>query len=61
MVFLKGYVCGGAQVSSLHANFIVNNGTATAQDVITIIMEIRHRVKEKYGIELQPEIKFIGF
>jgi UDP-N-acetylmuramate dehydrogenase len=58
---LKGYTVGGASVSELHANFIVNNGTATAADVIAIIMHIRKRVREEYGHELQPEIRFIGF
>jgi UDP-N-acetylmuramate dehydrogenase len=58
---LKGYTVGGASVSELHANFIVNNGSATAADVVAIIMHIRQRVKEDYGHELQPEIRFIGF
>ncbi|MDR0347785.1 MAG: UDP-N-acetylmuramate dehydrogenase [Coriobacteriales bacterium] len=58
---LKGYTVGGASVSEMHANFIINNGTATAADVIAIIMYIRNRVKEEYGKELQPEIRFIGF
>jgi UDP-N-acetylmuramate dehydrogenase len=58
---LKGYTVGGASVSELHANFIVNNGSATAADVIAIIMHIRECVKENYGQELQPEIRFIGF
>jgi UDP-N-acetylmuramate dehydrogenase len=58
---LKGYTVGGASVSTLHANFIVNNGMATAADVIAIIMHIRERVKEEYGQELQPEIRFVGF
>jgi UDP-N-acetylmuramate dehydrogenase len=60
-VGLKGYMVGGAQVSERHANFIINNGTATAADVVAIIMEIRRRVKDEYGTELQPEIRFIGF
>jgi UDP-N-acetylmuramate dehydrogenase len=58
---LKGYTVGGASVSELHANFIINNGSATATDVLAIIMHIRQRVKEDYGHELQPEIRFIGF
>ncbi|MDR2109193.1 MAG: UDP-N-acetylmuramate dehydrogenase [Coriobacteriales bacterium] len=60
-VGLKGYTVGGAQVSELHANFIINNGSATATDVVAIIMEIRRRVKEEHGTELQPEIRFLGF
>ena len=58
---LKGYRIGGAEVSTKHANFIVNNGSATAADVLAIIMEIRRRVKDVYGTELQTEIRFIGF
>ena len=58
---LKGYTVGGARVSEVHANFIVNDGQATAADVVAIIMHIRGRVKEEYGQELQPEIRFIGF
>jgi UDP-N-acetylmuramate dehydrogenase len=58
---LKGHAVGGARVSDVHANFIVNEGGATAADVIAIIMYVRERVKEAYGTELQPEIRFIGF
>jgi UDP-N-acetylmuramate dehydrogenase len=61
MLGLKGYTVGGARVSEVHANFIVSDGSATAADVIAIIMYIRKRVKEEYGYELQPEIRFIGF
>ena len=58
---LKGYRVGGAEISAKHANFIVNNGSATAADVLAIIMEVRRRVKDEYGAELQTEIRFIGF
>lgn len=58
---LKGYKVGGAEISTRHANFIVNNGSATAADVLAIIMEVRKRVKDEYGKELQTEIRFIGF
>jgi len=58
---LKGYRVGNAEVSSKHANFIVNNGSATAGDVLAIIREIRRRVKVEYGTELQTEIRFVGF
>jgi len=57
----KGYKVGGAEVSSLHANFIVNTGNAKAWDVVEIITQIRKRVKEEYDRELQPEIRFVGF
>jgi len=58
---LKGYTIGGAQISELHANFIINTGNATATDVLSIIKYIRQLVKDEYGTELQPEIRFIGF
>lgn len=58
---LKGLEVGGAQVSDVHANFIVNKGGATAHDVIELINLIKAKVYETYGIELQPEVRFLGF
>lgn len=58
---LKGLSCNGAQISDKHANFIVNTGGATAQDVLTLIHSARDHVKEEYGIELHPEVRFLGF
>ncbi len=58
---LKGASFGGAVVSAKHANFIVNSGNATANDVIELIKIIRRTVKEKTGIELEMEVKLIGF
>ncbi len=52
----KGLVIGGAKVSESHANFIVNIGGAKAKDVLQLMEIIRERVKEKFGIELEPEI-----
>jgi UDP-N-acetylmuramate dehydrogenase len=57
---LKGARSGGARVSDVHANFIVNEGGATAGDVWSLIRRIRSSVKDLYGIELQTEIKFLG-
>lgn len=57
---LKGYTIGGAAVSDVHANFIVNNGGATAQDVVDLIGHIRSVVEEEHGIELRPEVRFLG-
>jgi UDP-N-acetylmuramate dehydrogenase len=57
---LKGLVFGGAKVSEKHANFIANTGSATAGDVKALINIIRHKVLDKYGIELETEIKFLG-
>lgn len=58
---LKGLAVGGAQVSEKHANFIVNTGGATAADVFTLMCTVRQRVREAHGIELQPEVRFLGF
>lgn len=58
---LKGRSIGGAQVSELHANFIVNTGGATARDVMDLIDLAKRKVYEAYGIELQPEVRFLGF
>lgn len=58
---LKGFSIGGAEVSPIHANFIVNNGTATASDVLAVIQHVYEKVKGAYGVDLQPEVKFLGF
>jgi len=57
---LKGHVIGGAQVSEKHANFIVNLGTATADDIEQLIALMRNTVNEKFGVELQQEVRVIG-
>lgn len=57
---LKGYKIGGAQVSEKHANFIVNTGNATAQNIEQLIKHMRDTVLEKQGVALQQEVKVIG-
>ena len=57
---LKGYRIGGAEVSTLHANFIVNAGNATAQDIKNLSELIQSKVAEKFGITLQREIILLG-
>ena len=57
---LKGARVGGAQISDVHANFIVNTGGATATDVVELVQLVRDAVKESNGIELRPEIRFVG-
>ncbi|MFD0715140.1 UDP-N-acetylmuramate dehydrogenase [Paenibacillus sp. GCM10027626] len=57
---LKGMRCGGAEVSTQHANFIVNTGQAKAEDVLTLMATIQRIVKERYGIELVPEVLVVG-
>jgi UDP-N-acetylmuramate dehydrogenase len=57
---LKGMRVGGAEISPLHANFIVNNGNATALDVLTLIQKVQQIVLEKTGIKLVPEVLVVG-
>jgi UDP-N-acetylmuramate dehydrogenase len=57
---LKGLRVGGAEVSVKHANFIVNIGQATAQDVLTLIDLIQTAIKQEFGIQLVPEVLFVG-
>jgi UDP-N-acetylmuramate dehydrogenase len=57
---LKGLSIGGAQVSPLHANFIVNTGGATAAQIDQLIAEVQRRVGEAHGIRLHPEVKRLG-
>jgi len=59
-VGLKGHTIGGAQISALHANWIVNLGGATAKDVVSLIDLARARVLDASGVELKPEVKRIG-
>lgn len=59
-VGLKGLQFGGARVSELHANFIVNNGNATAKDILSLVDDVMEKVYEKKGIALEPEIKIVG-
>ena len=56
---LKGYSIGGAQISEKHANFIVNTGTATYDDIILLIDYIKKSIKEKYNIDLILEQEII--
>lgn len=57
---LKGRRIGNAEVSSKHANFIINLGGATAADVEALIQEVQRRVMHDHGVALQPEVKFVG-
>ena len=58
---LKGARVGGARVSEKHANFIVNAGGATASDVRALMRQIQTKVYEDYGVELEPEVRLLGF
>ena len=58
---LKGFQIGGAEVSKLHANFIINNSSATSKDVLNLISKIQEKVLQKKGIILKPEVRMMGF
>ncbi len=58
---LKGLRVGGAQVSPIHANFIVNTGGASAADIDALIQRVQDRVLQERGIALHPEVKRLGF
>ncbi|BAF60040.1 MAG: UDP-N-acetylmuramate dehydrogenase [Pelotomaculum sp.] len=60
MAGLKGMRVGDAQISTLHANFIVNLGSATARDVLALIEKAREAVLARFGVELKLEVKIIG-
>lgn len=60
MAGLKGMRVGNAEVSTKHANWIVNLGGATADDVLTLIDMIREKVKEKFNVALQLEVRVLG-
>lgn len=57
---LAGYQVGGAQVSEKHCGFVINAGGATARDVRTLMDNVRDIVYKKYGVTLEPEVKFLG-
>lgn len=57
---LKGHRVGGAAVSELHANFFVADDDARAQDVFDLVQDVRRRVADRFGVELEPEVRFVG-
>ncbi|MDI6778125.1 MAG: UDP-N-acetylmuramate dehydrogenase [Patescibacteria group bacterium] len=58
---LKGKKIGGAMVSDRHANFIVNTGKATAENIVILAAIIKTKVRNKFGIQLQEEVQMVGF
>jgi UDP-N-acetylmuramate dehydrogenase len=57
---LKGFRIGGARVSEMHANFIVNDGTATAADIEQLIGHVQESVERTHGVKLTPEVRMVG-
>lgn len=58
---LRGYRVGGAQVSEKHCGFVINAGGATAADVVQLMSDVNEKVKAKFGVSLEPEVRFLGF
>ena len=58
---LKGFKIGGAEISTMHGNFIVNNSSANSKDILDLITVIQQKVLQKKGIFLEPEVRMIGF
>ncbi len=59
-VGLKGHAVGGASVSTKHANFIINHGSATSADIETLIQQVRAAVERAHGVCLHPEVRIVG-
>lgn len=56
----KGLTVGGAQISTRHANFVINRGGATATDIYLLTREVKRRVREQFGVTLEEEVLFVG-
>jgi UDP-N-acetylenolpyruvoylglucosamine reductase len=56
----RGLAVGGARFSEKHANFVENTGQATTADVVALMAEGRRRVRERFGVTLEPEVQFLG-
>ena len=57
---LKGFTLGGAAVSEKHAGFVINQNGATASEIYGLCMEVKRRVQEQSGVELELEVKLLG-
>jgi UDP-N-acetylmuramate dehydrogenase len=57
---LKGLRVGGAEISTRHANVIVNRGGATSADVLALMERMRREVADRFGVTLSPEVEFLG-
>ncbi len=60
-VNMKGYAVGGAKIANEHGNFIVNTGKATQQDILTIVEELKNKIYNKFGVEIEPEVEILNF
>ena len=58
---MKGLRRGDIQVATYHANLIYNDGSGTAADLVWVIEEVKRRVYERFGFELEEEVQYVGF
>ena len=58
---LRGFRVGDAQVSEKHCGFVINRGNATAADILELMHQVQLRVREHSGVELEPEVRLLGF
>ena len=56
----RGLECGGARLSEKHANFVENRGDATTADILELMAEAKRRVRDRFGVELEPEVQVLG-
>ena len=57
---LKGFSVGDASVSTKHAGFLINKGKASCKDMLRLIEEIQYRVRERYNVDIETEVRIIG-
>ena len=57
---LIGFAIGDAEVSAKHADFVVNNGNASCEDVLAVLHEVQRRVKEKFGVHIPLDVRMLG-
>ena len=58
---LAGFSVGDAEVSEKHCGFVINRGQATADQVVRLIETVRETVLQKFGVLLEPEVRYLGF
>ena len=58
---LRGFRVGDAQVSEKHCGFVINRGTASAAQIMELMQHVQERVKESSGVDLEPEVRLLGF
>ena len=57
---LRGFQVGGAQVSEKHCGFVINKDNATATDIYKLMQEVKEKVRQKFGVTLEPEVILLG-